>query len=706
MKNFDFYTRKSAGLLALLTLTLFAGCGGGKWNSDPQTDVVAPVVPTVTTWNPGAEATNVAVTTAVTATFSTAMAEASINDASFTLVGPENAEVAGTVSYAAANMTAAFLPDGDLARNTTYTAAITTDVLSDAGEALALEHSWTFTTQAPVALSVPSSNPVPGATNVSVTSAVSVTFDTAMAETSINDDSFTLTGPDNTAVAGTVSYSVANKTAAFLPDSDLARNTTYTAAITTDVLSDAGEALALGHSWTFTTEAPVAPSVTRSRPAPGATGVAVTSAVSVTFKTAMAETSINDESVTLTGPDNTVVEGAVSYSAANRTATFTPTNDLAVNTLYTAAVTTDALTEAGVALASEHSWAFTTAVDAMLPVFITVTETNPVQASSNVCTNKSVSATFSEQMEATTLIAPALSFTLAEAMNDIDGEVSLDASGKTATFTPTEPLNSNVEYMATITTSAKDDKGNALETDVVWTFTTGDSFCQQTITLAGIEPYGVLSNTGMTLGGGPDSTTGLRVDGNVGIFPAGACSGCDSTTVSGLITIGTDPAQDAMVALEAAYNEAVNRATSVCTLIDSGVLATNPSAACGGGADGIFPPGLYWSGTSIAIPAGGTITLDGGNDNNAVFIFQSASTIDTIGGNTHMILINGAQAKNVFWVAGSSATIGGVDSDFSGTVLALIGITVNTGTEMTGRALARGAAVVVQDGALITVPTE
>jgi hypothetical protein len=101
---------------------------------------------------------------------------------------------------------------------------------------------------------------------------------------------------------------------------------------------------------------------------------------------------------------------------------------------------------------------------------------------------------------------------------------------------------------------------------------------------------------------------------------------------------------------------------------------------------------------------GATIVLDAENDPNAVFIFQSGSTIDTIGGNTHVVLANGAQAKNIFWLAESSATIGGTTSDFAGTILALTSITVNTGTIMEGRALARNGAVTVQDGALITVP--
>lgn len=452
----------------------------------------------------------------------------------------------------------------------------------------------------------------------------------------------------------------------------------------------------------------LAPTVTNTSPSPEAGDVATTTAVNVTYSATMDAATINDTSFTLEGPNNATVAGEVSYSATNMTATFVPASALEFNTTYNASVTTDTLDATGQALASDHQWSFTTIAEEVDSVFITYTEFSPAEGGTGVCTNKNPTATFSEPLEPSSILPPATNFTLVETLNsfDVEGEVSLDADGTTATFTPTEALNAELEYTATITTGVEDLNGNSLAEDFSWTFTTDDSFCQQTINLGATEPYGVLSNTGITLGGGPDSTTGLRVDGDVGIFPAGACSGCDTTTVSGVIEIGTVPAQDAMTSLEAAYNEATNRATSVCTLIDSGVLTTNPSAACGGNADGVYAPGLYWSGSSIAIPAGGTITLDAGNDMNAVFIFQSESTIDTIGGDTHIILQNGAQAKNVFWVAQSSATIGGTNSNFVGTILALIGVTVNTGTEMEGRALARGAEVVVQDQALITVPAE
>ncbi|MDQ2075903.1 Ig-like domain-containing protein [Marinimicrobium sp. ABcell2] len=478
-----------------------------------------------------------------------------------------------------------------------------------------------------------------------------------------------------------------------------------TAVLAMAVITGCGGGKWDGDSLTPPTE-DIVPTVTGTNPSNNVSNVALSTAVNTTFSVAMDADSINAANFTLTAPNNTAVTGDVTYSSNNMTATFVPADNLESSTLYTAKITTGVQSEDGTALASSYSWMFTTLnVDAEP---IAVSEMNPENEVSDVCTNKTIRAVFDQPLNADTIESPATSFFLVETENTIEvaGTVSLDSEGTTATFVPASELNANIEYTATVTTEVTDVNGNSLDNDVTWTFTTSDTFCQDTITLGSTLPYGVLSNTGVTLGGGPDSTTGLRIDGDVGIFPAGACIGCDNSTVSGVIEIGTTLASDAMDDLEAAYDEALNRSTNRCTLVDSGVLTTNPSATCGGGADGVFAPGLYWSGTSIEIPVDGTITLDAHNDADAVFIFQSESTIDTIGGNTHILLANGAQAKNVFWVAGSSATIGGTDSNFIGTVMAMIGITVNSGTEMSGRAFARGAEVTVQDGALITVPAE
>jgi hypothetical protein len=107
---------------------------------------------------------------------------------------------------------------------------------------------------------------------------------------------------------------------------------------------------------------------------------------------------------------------------------------------------------------------------------------------------------------------------------------------------------------------------------------------------------------------------------------------------------------------------------------------------------------VYNSGSSIGLT--GTLTLDAEGDPNAVFVFQAGSSLITASGST-VSLINGAQACNVFWQVGSSATLG-TNSTFSGTILALTSITATTGSTITGRILARNGAVTLDTNSITT----
>jgi hypothetical protein len=85
------------------------------------------------------------------------------------------------------------------------------------------------------------------------------------------------------------------------------------------------------------------------------------------------------------------------------------------------------------------------------------------------------------------------------------------------------------------------------------------------------------------------------------------------------------------------------------------------------------------------------LTLDAQGDPNAVFAFQAGSTLTTASA-SEVRLVNGAQACNVFWKVGSSATLG-AGSVLSGSILALTSISISDGVTMHGRALARNGAV-------------
>ena len=113
--------------------------------------------------------------------------------------------------------------------------------------------------------------------------------------------------------------------------------------------------------------------------------------------------------------------------------------------------------------------------------------------------------------------------------------------------------------------------------------------------------------------------------------------------------------------------------------------------------------GVYTSGESVSIE-GAPLYLDAEGDPDAVWIFQIGSTLTTTSGGD-VILTGGAQAKNVYWQVGSSATLGS-GTAFKGNILALESITMGTGAILDGRALARNGAVTFAGGGTMTNPDD
>jgi hypothetical protein len=132
--------------------------------------------------------------------------------------------------------------------------------------------------------------------------------------------------------------------------------------------------------------------------------------------------------------------------------------------------------------------------------------------------------------------------------------------------------------------------------------------------------------------------------------------------------------------LTTAYNDAAGR-----TPTPSGSFL-NPGAGNIGGLN--LVPGLYKF-TGTASITGSDLTLTGGSDD--VWIFQIAADLE-VGSTVHVILAGGAQARNIFWQVGTSATIG-TFAVFKGTIIADQAITMNTSSSMDGRALAYTAGV-------------
>jgi hypothetical protein len=215
--------------------------------------------------------------------------------------------------------------------------------------------------------------------------------------------------------------------------------------------------------------------------------------------------------------------------------------------------------------------------------------------------------------------------------------------------------------------------------------------------LAGPSPVllGTAGNFGVLAGSGMTNTGVTTIVGDVGSSPTHTetgftpCPAADCVSLTGANHNVADPndavTQQAKTDLLIAYDNAFGRPGG-----------TAISAPLGGGMT--LVSGVYTSAADIFV--GGDLTLDAGGDPNSVFIFQAKTgTLITAAGiasgvaNTRVLLTNGAQACNVFWQVGSSATIG-TFTQFVGNILANQSITVNTNATLdTGSVLALNGAV-------------
>ena len=195
---------------------------------------------------------------------------------------------------------------------------------------------------------------------------------------------------------------------------------------------------------------------------------------------------------------------------------------------------------------------------------------------------------------------------------------------------------------------------------------TADSFAL----LAGSE----ITNTGPTV-----------INGDLGLHPGTEVTGFPPGTVNGAQHKTDAVALQAKNDLTTAYQDAAGRPAS----------ATSPPDV--GGRK--LTAGVYRTGSVPSLGLTGNLTLDAQGDPRAVFIFQIESTLVTAT-DSSVSLINGAQACNVYWQVGSSATLG-TTSVFSGTIMADQAITLGTGATLNGRALARIAAVSLDSNVVV-----
>jgi hypothetical protein len=255
-----------------------------------------------------------------------------------------------------------------------------------------------------------------------------------------------------------------------------------------------------------------APTVTPVAPVQNAIDVPVnTKTITAAFVKAMDAATLTTANFTLACPAGTPVIGTISYLTISKVVTLTlpATSNLPPSTRCVATMTTGAKDTAGIRLASNFQWAFTTglSLDTTAP---TVSSPVPLANAAGVPVNTAVTVIFSEAMDPLT-ITPA-SFSLACPTGTgtaVTGTVVYGVAGNVATFTPTPgSLPNNTPCTATITTDVKDVAGNALASTFSWTFSTAldVSFCEQGFTQTDhyIATSSINGQNGWTSSGGFD----------------------------------------------------------------------------------------------------------------------------------------------------------------------------------------------------------
>ena len=235
--------------------------------------------PTVVSTTPANNASGIATTAVITAVFNEALTTSSVTSSSVFLRAGATS-VPATLTYLAGSQNVILTPSSPLLANTSYTVTLkggtgANRILDVAGNALAADYVWSFTTGDITAPAVISTSPLSNATNVTTTAVITAVFSEALSPSSLTATSVYLRA-GATAVPATLSYTPGSTTITLTPLSPLAEKTVYTVTLKGGVGADrildaAGNALSADYVWSFTTIDQTAPTVVSTTPATNAT---------------------------------------------------------------------------------------------------------------------------------------------------------------------------------------------------------------------------------------------------------------------------------------------------------------------------------------------------------------------------------------------------------------------------------------------------
>lgn len=747
-------------LIPVCTIALMTACGGKDEVLGSSAN--AALAPSVTSVTPDNNASDVLVyDPMISATFNEAVTVAGNGASMVVTCASPCTNPAGTVTVDSTNRIATFNPVEDLMGMTKYTVTITGAKSLATDLTLISPYSWNFTTgAASTPVTVTAVAPGANSTGVSINNTiVSADFNEAIAP--INGTNFTLTCvAPCISPTGSVARDPSNRVATFTLTSgmQLQSMTVYTATVSgvRSLVTDAP--LVAPFVWNFTTGSTAdttRPRVAFTVPAtttPGpTTGVPTNMAINAVFSENMAPASISPTSFSLTCVAPCVnPAGSLSYALGTKTMVFTPTAALMANTTYTAQVTSAATDVAGNALAgnqaalpaaSNYVWTFTTSADGTVAGKVSVTTTNPADNAGNVCPDAAINATFMvpSGVRLNPISVNSSNFTVTEATVAktpvMATAVVLDAAtGRIASFDPLNNLVPGVTYTATLKGGANGVKdlavpANTMTNDYTWDFTAVDCSTIPPVQI----PLGSIATFG-TYGGSAGTTNqGILtvINGDIGTTAVSTAVtgfhdngvGCTYTettlnigTVNGKIYTSAPPPTVACPTEGTAVTAAIAQAARADALIAYNALVAQPGGpdqGAGNLANLVLVPGVYTASAGSFMVEGGDLTLDARGDVNATWVFQMASTLRVGGPGAaapqSILLVNGAQAKNVFWQVGTAATINAAGGGtMVGTVISQAGAAISTDgnvavVTINGRVISLNASVTMVN-TVINVP--
>jgi len=448
-------------IFALLITGLILGCATNEFKSvgpaGPVNTVIDSIAPRVIASYPAPSALDIPYDTILSVTFSEKMDSASFTPNSIYLQkGYEY-----SLDYLDDDSTLIITPRWSLLPEQTYHPVLYGTITDNAGNQVATNFRWSFTTRASDTIVVDSSlpfveshQPTSDQLNIPQYTPIIISFSKDMDPATMTLSNIII----EPAIAGTLEYS--DRMAKFTPHEEFATDTSYTVTLTDGVHDLLGRSLIDNESWSFSSgEYTGPPVIVATTPINGMNNVPIDFPIEVRFNYLMNPATINESTFMVNdGATGTVV-------CDGSTATFYPDPDLIYNHTYLVSVLGSVEDILGNPLGAGFTFVFTTIQDFRPP---TIDSTYPGDNTDSIAQSSQMIVYFSEEIDTITVNASTLFLD-----HGVTGSYVFDSAF--VTILPDTLLTINQTYTVTATSGITDKNGNHLESDYSWSFTTTDN---------------------------------------------------------------------------------------------------------------------------------------------------------------------------------------------------------------------------------------